>query len=107
LTRLGHHSGACKGLLARSPAQATKAPPRDQGPLPTGFPPAAARYDTLRVPEAPIEAPSASLCLAPPPGNPLANAVSEHKPDRQSHRKIKYQGTHGHRPGNDNQIVSA
>jgi len=59
------------------------------------------------VPEAPIEAPSASLRLAPSAGNPLANAVSERKPDGQSHREIKYQGTHGHRLGNDNQIVSA
>jgi hypothetical protein len=40
-------------------------------------------------------------------GNQLANAVSERKPDGQSHRKIKYQGTHDHRPGNDSQIVSA
>jgi hypothetical protein len=59
------------------------------------------------VPETPIDAPSASLRLAAAAGNQLANAVSERKPDGQSHRKIKYQGTHGHRPGNDNQIVPA
>jgi hypothetical protein len=59
------------------------------------------------VPETPIEAASASLRLAAAAGNQLANAVSERKPDGQSHRKIKYQGTHRHRPGNDHQIVSA
>jgi hypothetical protein len=59
------------------------------------------------VPETPIKAASASLRLAASAGNQLANAVSERKPNGQSHRKIKYQGTHGHRLGNDCQIVSA
>jgi hypothetical protein len=59
------------------------------------------------VPETPIEAASASLRLAAAAGNQLANAVSKRKPDGQSHREIEYQGTHGHRLGNDNQIVSA
>ena len=106
LRRLGYHSGACKGLLARSPAR-RQTLPSDQPPLPAGLPPAAARYDTLHVPEAPIDAPSPSLRLAASAGNPLADAVSERKPDGQSHRKIEYQVTHRHRPGNDHQIVSA
>jgi hypothetical protein len=44
------------------------------------------------VPEAPIEAPSPPLRLTAAAGNPLANAVSERKPDGKSHRQIKYQG---------------
>jgi hypothetical protein len=75
--------------------------------LPTGRSPAAARHDALRVSEAPIEAASPSLRLAASAGNPLANAVSERKPNGESRYEIKYQGTHAHRLGNDHQIVSA
>ena len=37
LRRLGYHSGACKGLLARSPAR-RQTLPSDQPPLPAGLP---------------------------------------------------------------------
>ena len=75
--------------------------------MPAGLSPAAAGDYALRVPEAPIEAPSPPLRLTAAAGNPLANAVSERKPDGKSHRQIKYQGTHVHRLGNDHKIVSA
>src|SRR5215471_8683333 len=82
-------------------------PPSNQRPWPAGFSAAAARHGALRVPEAPIEAPSPSLRLAASAGNPLANAVSKREPDGERRHEIKYQGTHGYRPGNDHQILSA
>jgi len=107
LRRLGYHSGACKGLLARSPAR-RQTLPSDQPPLPAGLPRPRLHVTTRYVcQDPPIDAPSPSLRLAASAGNPLADAVSERKPDGQSHRKIEYQVTHRHRPGNDHQIVSA
>jgi hypothetical protein len=44
---------------------------------------------------------SPSLRLATPAGNPFANAVSEREPDGQSHCKVKYQGRHDHRLGDN------
>src|SRR5262245_42865077 len=52
-------------------------------------------------PEAAAEALSPSFRLATPAGNPFAHAVSEREPNGQSHCKVKYQGRHDHRLGNN------
>src|SRR5262249_13043158 len=58
-------------------------------------------------PEAAAEALSPPLRLATPAGNPFANAVSQREPDGQSHRKVKYQGRHDHRLGNNHWASAA